>query len=134
VPGSLRGDEECTAMAASSARDGDLAFGEADAEWARAAAPAGGVHPRAHCARRRLLSDLYPPLVAPFYAAVGDAGFWLFNVLAVGAALALARAAPTPRRRRSALPTVPLFAFDRPVPYRLAHDRAAAGGAPPRGG
>ncbi len=93
--GALRGDEGTfTAMAASLARDGDLAFGSADAAWARQW-PGGATTVILERTGRGITYSkpiLYPLLVAPFYWLVGPWAFYLVNALALGAALLVARA------------------------------------------
>ena len=121
-PHALRGDEGTyVAMTASLVRDGDLAFGEADAAWARAwpERPAPLILERTPRGVAYSKPVLFPLLAAPFYAAAGRAGFWILNALVLAAALALARAALARRAGgEAALSTVLLFtAASTIVPY-----------------
>ena len=118
----LRGDEgSYVAMAASLARDHDLLFTAADEAWARSRPerPAALILERTPRGVAYSKPILYPLAAAPFYAALGDAGFWLFNLIAVAVALALARAALGRRAGGEAAgQTVLLFAFaSTVVPY-----------------
>jgi hypothetical protein len=90
----LRGDEGTyLAMAASLARDGDLAFTAPDAAWA-AARPDGVALILERTARGVTYSKpvLYPLLAAPFVAVAGASGMMVLNALALAAGFALARA------------------------------------------
>lgn len=101
VPHALHGDEGTfVAMAASLVRDGDLAFDEADAAWARErpGRPAALILQRTQSGVFYSKPVLYPLLAAPFYAVGESFGLWAFNALAVGAALLLAQGAIARRR------------------------------------
>ena len=90
----LRGDEGTyLAMAASLARDGDLAFGSADAAWA-AGRPGGVALILERTARGISYSKpvLYPLLAAPFAAVAGAGGLVVLNALGLALGLVLARA------------------------------------------
>ena len=90
----LRGDEGTyVAMAASLARDNDLAFGAADAAWA--ARKPGGVAVILERTGRGIFYSkpvLYPLLASPCFAMFGARGLVVFNVLVLLAALLCARA------------------------------------------
>lgn len=92
--GELRGDEGTyLAMATSLARDGDLAFGTADAEWA-AGRPGGVALILERTARGIRYSKpvLYPLLAAPFAAVAGAGGLVVLNALLLALGFVLARA------------------------------------------
>jgi hypothetical protein len=90
----LRGDEGTyVAMAASLARDNDLAFGPADAAWA--AREPGGVAVILERTGQGIFYSkpvLFPLLASPFYALFGARGLVVFNVLVLLVALLAARA------------------------------------------
>ncbi|KAB2959502.1 MAG: hypothetical protein F9K18_11560, partial [Thermoanaerobaculia bacterium] len=89
----LRGDEATyVAMASSLARDGDLDFEAADARWARERGGAALILERTGRGVSYSKPVLFPLLAAPFLALAGEAGLILFNALALGLALLLARA------------------------------------------
>jgi hypothetical protein len=85
------GDEDtCVAMTASLARDGDLAFGEADREWA-ITRPGG---PPATLILQLVGSDVsyskpvvYPLLAVPWYGLFGESGLVVLNLLLMATAL-----------------------------------------------
>jgi hypothetical protein len=90
----LRGDEGTyVAMAASLARDNDLAFGPADAAWA-ARVPGGVAVILERTGQGIFYSKpiLYPLLASPFFALFGARGLVVFNVLVLLVALLAARA------------------------------------------
>jgi len=89
----LRGDEATyVAMAASLARDGDLAFAAPDRRWAEARGGAALILERTARGVHYSKPVLYPLLAAPFLAIAGEAGLIAFNLLVLGLALLLARA------------------------------------------
>ena len=120
----LAGDEPTfVAMAASLARDGDLRFEEADAEWARTrpGRPAGLILQKTPPGITYSKPVLFPLLAAPFLAAAGERGLDLFQLVALGAALAVARAALARRSGGArALETLLCFAFASIVVPHLA--------------
>jgi hypothetical protein len=103
TPDALRGDEgSYVAMAASLAARRRPRFHEPRrGVGALAAGTPGGADPRAHVARRRLLeADPLSARGGPVLRLAGDAGFWIFNALALDARRCCWRAPRSPPRGR----------------------------------
>ena len=85
------GDEDTyLGMTASLARDGDLAFGEADREWAltrRNGTPATLILQRVDTGVSYSKPVVYALVAVPFYGLFGEAGLVVLNVLLTAAAL-----------------------------------------------
>lgn len=92
----LRGDEGTyVAMASSLARDHDFTFDGADRAWAEThqAGPVALILQRTASGVRYSKPVVYPLIAAPFVGLLGDWGAALCNLVVLGLALAVARAA-----------------------------------------